>query len=112
VLRGLFILWAGEIPVRYSDINRLPPWTIRAVWGIQVLLLAAASVGAYSIARTRPAAAWLLVTPLLYVTAVHVPFLTEARQSLPAQPTLLVLATVGVTLIAGQFRPTRATRPT
>ncbi|HWW82885.1 MAG TPA: hypothetical protein VNZ26_04740, partial [Vicinamibacterales bacterium] len=42
VLRGLFILWAGEIPVRYSDINRLPPWTIRAVWGIQVLLLAAA----------------------------------------------------------------------
>ncbi len=33
--------------------------------------------------------------PIVYVTAVHLPLLTEARQSLPAQPVLLVLATIG-----------------
>ena len=33
--RGLFILWAGEIPFRYSEINALSTVTIRACWAIQ-----------------------------------------------------------------------------
>jgi 4-amino-4-deoxy-L-arabinose transferase-like glycosyltransferase len=27
--RNVFILWAGEIPIRYSDINRLPTFVVR-----------------------------------------------------------------------------------
>jgi hypothetical protein len=38
----------------------------------------------------------LLASPIVYVTVVHIPLLTEARQSLPAQPILLVLATIGI----------------
>ena len=37
----------------------------------------------------------LLLAPILYISAVHFPLLTEARQSLPAQPVVLVLATIG-----------------
>ena len=33
--RGVFLLWAGEIPFRYSDINRLPALVIRLCWLIQ-----------------------------------------------------------------------------
>ena len=33
---------------------------------------------------------------MLYISAVHFPLLTEARQSLPAQPIVLLLATIGV----------------
>ena len=43
------------------------------------------------------AAAALLALPLLYVTGVHVPFLSETRQSLPVKPLVLVLAAVAVT---------------
>ncbi len=38
--RGVFILWAGEIPVRYSDINTLPTIVKWTIWGIQALLFA------------------------------------------------------------------------
>src|SRR5256885_11974551 len=37
--RGVFILWAGEIPVRYSQINQLPPQLIHGVlWGVQAVI--------------------------------------------------------------------------
>ena len=99
--RGAFILWAGEIPWRYSDINRLPTILIRAVWGIQSLLFLLALVGLGALARQSGAAAWLLAAPILYITAVHVLLLTEARQSLPAQPVLLVLAAMGTAHLSG-----------
>jgi len=102
--RGAFILWAGEIPFRYSDINRLPPALIRFCWLIQAVLFAAAMVGIYALFRFFPAAACVLAAPIVYVTAVHLPLLTEARQSLPAQPVLLVLATVGTAHLLG-YRP-------
>ena len=104
VARGVFILWAGEIPFRYSDINHLPAAVIRGCWLLQVLLCAAALVGAYALARVQPAGACLLAAPIVYITAVHLPFLTEARQSLPAQPVLLIFATIGVTYLAGRLR--------
>ena len=95
--RGVFILWAGEIPIRYSDINRLPPSVIRFAWAIQALIVAAAMCGLFALVRTgRPDAAALLAVPLVYVTAVHLPLLKEARQSLPAMPTVLLLATVAL----------------
>ena len=95
--RGVFVLWAGEIPFRYSQINQLPPILIYACWTVQAVLCALAMYGVYALARSGwPAEACLLAAPIVYITAVHVPLLKEARQSLPAQPVLLLLVTIGV----------------
>ena len=91
------MLWAGEIPFRYSEINRLPPVVIRVCWAIQALLLALALAGAVSLLKAgRVAAAVLLTAPIAYVTVVHFVLLTEARQSLPAMPLVLLLAAAGI----------------
>src|SRR6185312_9446329 len=86
--RGVFILWAGEIPVRFSDINALPTSVIRAMWAVQALLVLAALAGIYALIRGgRAAEGCTLGAAIVYVTTVHFPILTEARQSLPAMPT-------------------------
>jgi 4-amino-4-deoxy-L-arabinose transferase-like glycosyltransferase len=91
--RGVFILWAGEIPFRYSDINRLPPLLIQICWAAQAVIVGAAVCGLFVLAKIgRTAEALLLGLPLAYITAVHFPLLTEARQSLPAMPVVIVLA--------------------
>src|SRR3989442_1317032 len=85
--RGLFILWAGEIPFRYSDINQLPPIVIYACWAVQAALIGAAFAGAYALGRSGiVGGAVVLLVPFLYLSVVHVLLLTEARQSLPAMP--------------------------
>jgi 4-amino-4-deoxy-L-arabinose transferase-like glycosyltransferase len=100
--RGVFILWAAEIPFRYTDINRLPPSVIRLCWALQALICLAALYGLFALVRTgRVADACLLGAPLVYVTAVHFPLLTEARQSLPAMPIVLLLAVIGVAHLRG-----------
>jgi 4-amino-4-deoxy-L-arabinose transferase-like glycosyltransferase len=107
--RGVFILWAGEIPFRYSEINSLPPTVIRLCWAIQVALFVVAVAGLVVLARTgRVAEACLLAAPILYITGVHFPLLTEARQSLPAQPIVLLLAVVAVAHVAGHSLPFEA----
>jgi hypothetical protein len=101
VTRGLFALWASDIPIRYTDINATPPWIIRAMWLAQVALLLAALLGlAATVQQGRLSEAALLALPLLYVTAVHLPLLCETRQSLPVKPIVLVLATIGVAWLA------------
>jgi hypothetical protein len=107
--RGVFILWAGEIPFRYSEINRLPPIVIYACWALQAALFAIAVAGLVVLARAgRVAEACLLATPIVYLTAVHFPLLTEARQSLPAQPVVLLLAAVAVARVLGHSLPLEA----
>ncbi len=103
--RGLFILWAGEIPFRYSEINTLSPWIIRVCWGVQAVILLLALWGGLALCRRgRMGEGLILLAPILYVSAVHFPLLTEARQSLPAQPTLLALAVLGaMSLVAPSF---------
>ena len=65
-------------------------------WAVQALLFAAAIAGLYALWRQgRAAEACLLAAPIIYITAVHFPLLTEARQSLPAQPIVLLLAAIG-----------------
>jgi hypothetical protein len=104
--RGVYILWAGEIPIRRSDINALPTIVIRVIWGIQALLFLAAVVGVYALIRAgRAAEGCTLGAAIVYVTTVHFFILTEARQSLPAQPTLLVLGAVGIAYLSGHFSP-------
>ena len=104
--RGVFILWAGEIPFRYSDINTLSTATIRACWAVQAVILLMALWGGYALCRSgRLAEGLILLAPILYISAVHFPLLTEARQSLPAQPVLLVLATLGTVYLTGHSLP-------
>ena len=97
VTRGLFVLWAAEIPIRYSDINPTPTAAIRLIWLVQVVLLFAAIVGTLRLVRDgRWLEAVVLTLPLIYVTGVHLPLLCEARQSLPVKPDMLVLAAIGI----------------
>jgi Dolichyl-phosphate-mannose-protein mannosyltransferase len=104
--RGLFILWAGEIPFRYSDINSLSTMTIRICWALQAAILLIALAGGYALCRSgRMAEGLVLLAPILYISAVHFPLLTEARQSLPAQPTVLVLAAIGAVWLIGHSLP-------
>src|ERR1043165_7654620 len=85
--RGVFILWAGEIPIRYSDINSTPRIVIRAIWGAQAVIVLCARCGLYILFRAgRRVEACLLGSCLLYITAVLFPLFSEARHSLPAQP--------------------------
>ncbi len=96
--RGLFVLWAAEIPVRYSDINSLPTLVVRGMWLLQVVLLGLAAIGAVQLARYgRWLEAVVLSLPILYVTGVHLPLLCEARQSLPVKPVVLALAGIALT---------------
>ena len=127
VARGVFVLWAGEVPFRYSTINDLPRLVIYGCWMIQAVIAIAALCGlivlffngagapppARADADTSPRIhmsaarcgrgrkrrtldALVLGAPMLYVTAAHALLLTEARQSLPAMPIVLLLATIGV----------------
>jgi hypothetical protein len=93
--RGVFLLWAGEIPIRFSEIDELSTRTKSAIWGVQALICLAALAGFAVLYRAgRKAEALLFGSCLVYITAVHFPLLTEARQSLPAKPIVLLLASL------------------
>jgi 4-amino-4-deoxy-L-arabinose transferase-like glycosyltransferase len=113
VLRGQFVLWAAEIPVRYTAIDRLPTWAIRAIWAPQLAICALGIVGLVSLGRRGARAALLVLgAPLVYVGGVHFLLLTEARQSLPVKPLLLVLAITGAVVmrtIADRRSPPQST---
>jgi hypothetical protein len=95
--RGSFLLWATEIPIRYSDINRLPSSLIRMMWLAQVSLIGVAAWGVVVLIRKNARVeAYVSAALVLYVTAVHAPLYSEARYSLPAKPVVLLLATLGV----------------
>jgi 4-amino-4-deoxy-L-arabinose transferase-like glycosyltransferase len=96
--RRAFILWASDIPIRYTDIDATPTIVIRAIWLAQVILLIVAAAGlVVLLRRQRYAEAALVALMLLYVTGVHVPLLCETRQSLPVKPLVITLAAVAVT---------------
>jgi 4-amino-4-deoxy-L-arabinose transferase-like glycosyltransferase len=94
---GTFILWASDIPIRYTDIDATPTIVIRVIWLLQVVLLATAATGIVILMKRRQySEAALLALPLLYVTGVHVPLLCETRQSLPVKPLILLLAALAI----------------
>jgi len=109
VMRGQLVLWATEIPIRYSDINSYPAWVIRAVWLPQAVLVILALVGAVALVRQRRWDALLILfAPLVYVSVVHFLLLTESRQSLPVKPLLIVMAVVGAVALIGSRERRRA----
>lgn len=109
--RRAFILWASDIPIRYTDINGVNPLVIRAIWLLQVVLLAIAVAGIVVLwRRRRLAETAIMALPLLYVTGVHVPLLCETRQSLPVKPLVIVLAAVALTARHAATAPTDANR--
>ena len=110
-VRGTFLLWSAEIPVRYSDINRLAPWTIRAIWLPQAAVMGLAVWGVVVvIGRGARTAGYAMAALVAYVTAVHTPLYSEARYSLPAMPIVLVLATMAAAEIVGTYVRTGARR--
>jgi len=103
--RSMVILWAGEIPFRYSEINDLPPLLVYFCWAVQLGLLGMAMIGIRTFFRNRDwMMACLFALPIAYVSAVHFPLLTEARQSLPAMPTVLILAAIGAAPLTANAR--------
>ena len=107
--RGAILFWAAEIPIRYSDINRLPTVVIRVMWAAQIALLFVAAVGAVALARGGGRIeVGAIVALALYISAVHVPMYSEARYSLPAKPMILLLATAGVAWMSGGGRRSRS----
>ena len=99
-IRSPIILWVSDIPIRFTDINDLPPIVIRLIWLVQAVLLAIAGAGLFMLVRRRRyGEAALLALPLLYVTGVHIPLLVETRQSLPVKPLVIVLAAIAITAV-------------
>jgi 4-amino-4-deoxy-L-arabinose transferase-like glycosyltransferase len=105
ILRGLFVLWAAEIPYRYSEIDSLPVWVIRVMWAIQALLVALALAGiVLGLRSPRWRETLVVAVPLIYITAVHWLLLTEARQSLPGMPAVLVLSAAAIIWLKSRRR--------
>ena len=103
--RGLGVLWIGQIPFRYSEIDSVPPLVRQLCYAIQALLLLVACAGAVVLFRRGFAVqSLILATPIVYITVVHFWLLKEARQSLPVQPVLLILATFGLAAFIGLTR--------
>jgi hypothetical protein len=103
---GTFVLWAAEIPIRASDINSVRPILIRAMWLIQAVTMALALIGLAFVARRRGALeAAPMAALIVYITALHVPFLAEARYSLPAKPAILILATIALAELFHRILP-------
>ena len=104
-IRGTLILWVAEIPVRYSDINRLSPLAIRAIWLLQVALMVLAAWGSVVLARNGARSeAFAIAALVVYVTAVHTLLYAEARYALPAKPLILLLATIAVADLSERYR--------
>jgi 4-amino-4-deoxy-L-arabinose transferase-like glycosyltransferase len=103
---GEGVLWIGEIPVRYSRINQLPPIVIRVMWLAQALLLVLAMGGLlFAAARSHPLEAAALASLFLYIAAVHLSILAEPRYSLAAKPIMLALAVIALAEIAHRMLP-------
>ena len=103
---GTFVLWAAEIPIRYSQINSVRPLRHSRD-------LAGAGrhdgTGAHRVvfvARRRGALEAAPMAALIaYITALHVPLLAEARYSLPAKPVVLVLAAIALAELLHRILP-------
>ncbi len=103
--RGTALLWAGDIPIRYSDINATSPLVIRALWALQLVLFAVAAYGALVVwRRAGRGEAILLAAPVVYITLVHLPLTTEPRLALPGKPIVLALAGIGLASLVGRRR--------
>jgi hypothetical protein len=104
--RALPVLWIGEVPYRHSAINQLPVIVMRAMWGVQALLVALAAIAVFKGVRgARWREALILAFPFVYITAVHSMLLTEARQSLPGMPSVIALSACGLWAMLRSDRP-------
>src|SRR5262249_47075762 len=103
---GAFVVWAAEIPIRYTDINAMPRLVIRGLWLLQVGLLLLAIVGLVMLAHRR---GLMIAAPLAalfaYITAVHLPMLAETRYSLPAKPVVVALVAIAIAEILHRALP-------
>ena len=103
---GTFVLWAAEIPIRYSRINGVSPTVIHGMWAVQAGVMALALTGIVFVAHRRGlVVAAPLVALIANITHLHVPMLAEARYSLPAKPVVLLLAAIALAELLHRFLP-------
>ena len=105
---GTFTLWASHIPIRYRLIDSMPPVVIRAIWALQVILLAVAAWGIVVLVRTDRLLATFLLLPVLYVAVLHFPLRPDPRWALPVMPLVLLFAMIAATSV---WRPAPARLP-
>lgn len=112
--RGLSVrtleLWAGELPIRVRDFQRLPPLAALASVLAQTWLFLFGLVGLAFLARRRTVEALLLGGAVLYVWLVSIPFVTEPRYSLPARPAMLVGVLAAVAELSRRRRSSTRSR--
>src|SRR5262249_6593862 len=103
---GTFVLWSAEIPIRKTRINSLRPVVIRAVWRPQAIRRGLPLVGLVFIAHRRSAReAAPMAALIVYITALHLPMLAEARYSLPAKPVVLLVAAIALAELLHRVLP-------
>jgi hypothetical protein len=102
---GTFTLWASHIPIRYRLIDSMPPVVIRAIWALQVILLAVAAWGAVMLWRSSRMLATFLILPVLYVAVLHFPLRPDPRWALPVMPLVLLFAAIAAATV---WRPAPA----
>jgi len=105
---GMFVLWASDVPIRYTLINSVPRVLIRAIWLVQVVLLGLALVGLVILTRRDRVVGTLLAMPLIYVVAVHFLLHSDPRYSLPVKPLVVVLAVLAAAELGSRVRPRAA----
>ena len=105
---GMFVLWAAELPIRYSLINATPRLVIRAIWLAQVALLGLALVGLVLLARRDRVVATLFATSFVYVVVVHFFLHSDPRYSLPVKPLVVILAVLAVAEAGSRMWPPAA----
>lgn len=109
LVRGLTVrtieLWAGDLPIRVRDLQRLPPLATLVATVGQMWLFLFGLLGCVLLARRRSTEALLVVGAVLYLWLASIPFVTEPRYSLAARPALLIGVVAAVSELSRRRRP-------
>lgn len=99
-LLALYDLW-GPWPGP-GDVNSPRTLLARVVIGLRFPLLLLALLGLWS--RRRDFASWIVASPVLLVTAIHIMFFAgQPRFTLPVEPLAMILAAAGIAALVRRF---------
>jgi hypothetical protein len=91
----LWSVWNPVDTVRFNEGEGRPAWASVAGMAALAVLVVAAVVGVLALRRRR-VAVWPLLVPIVVVTFSAVVFYGQPRLRAPAEPSIVVLAAVGV----------------
>jgi hypothetical protein len=102
-----FVLWATDLPIPSDSARSLPALARAAISSAELVLVILGVVGAVVLALRRSDASLLPLAVIVYVSALGLPFGTEARYALAAKPLLIIAAVAGFDALR---RPSPGTR--